>query len=81
MRYFHHPFYFLIILLLAGCSNGGNDDVYGVSGCSISDQNEIVHKALLDRYYWYKKLPDNFNYERFDSPQESLDFLRYSKLD
>ncbi len=63
-------------LLLVACGGGG-----GSSSCSIEGQNRFVHENMLEAYYWFKKLPSRINYERFDSPQQSLDFLRYANLD
>jgi len=67
----------LSILLLVGCSDGGS----GVIGCATEQKNEIVHRAMLDRYYWYDRVPTTIDYAAFDSPEQTLDFLRFSALD
>ena len=64
------------ILLLAGCSSGGGD-----SSCSTVAQNRSVHREMLDNYYWYDRLPSRVDYEAFDSPAATLDYLRYDALD
>lgn len=81
---FYRPGKFLLIcllMLLVACSEGGSNGIYGVSGCAIAQQNEIVHKALLDRYYWYDRVADSIDYAAFSSPQQTLDYLRYATLD
>ncbi|MFT5221555.1 MAG: carboxyl-terminal processing protease [Gammaproteobacteria bacterium] len=67
--------------VLYACSDGGGGDVYGVSGCSTVEQNEIVHRALQDRYYWYEQIPDQVNYAGFESPSQMLASLRYDGFD
>ncbi len=63
--------------LLAACSGGGG----GSDGCGRVEQNRIVHEVMLDRYYWYDRVPARINYGAFDSPAETLAFLRYDTLD
>jgi len=65
-----------LVALLTGCSDGG-----GGRACDTVDQNRFVHQDLLDRYYWYQQVPNDIDYGRFASPQETLDYLRYSTLD
>ena len=73
----------LSILFLVACSDGGGETtrIYGVSGCGAEQKNEIVHKAMLDRYYWYDRVPATIDYAGFASPEQTLDFLRFSALD
>ena len=68
-------FSILIVLcsILLSCSRGGVDE------CSISAQNKIVHKIILDRYLWYQDVPLTLNYTDFDSPEQTLDFLKVEK--
>ncbi len=66
-------------LLLSACDDGGGDHVS--SDCSIAGQNRFVHRRMLDRYYWYQRVADSIDYDRFASPRETLEFLRYGALD
>lgn len=68
------------LLLLAACSEGGNTSP-GATGCSVTQQNELVHRAMLDSYYWYDRVVSNVDYSAFASPGETLDYLRYAALD
>jgi C-terminal processing protease CtpA/Prc len=36
---------------------------------------------MLDRYYWYRQVPAQVDYARFDSPSQILDYLRYARYD
>ncbi len=63
--------------LVAACSGGGGSD----DGCGRFEQNRIVHEAMLDQYYWYDRVPARIDYGAFDSPAETLAFLRYDTLD
>ncbi len=63
--------------LLAACSGGGG----GGDDCGLVGQNRIVHEVMLDQYYWYDRVPARINYGAFDSPAETLAFLRYDTLD
>jgi len=73
----------LTILLLAACSDGGGEGagIYGVSGCATEQKNEFLHRAMLDRYYWYDRVPSTIDYASFDSPEQTLDYLRFGVLD
>ena len=65
-----------LVALLAGCSGGGGGDA-----CATVEQNRFVHQDLLDRYYWYQQVPNDIDYGRFASPQETLSYLRYDTFD
>ncbi len=67
------------LLLLAACSEGGSP--FAITGCSIAQQNETVHKTMLDSYYWYDRVASSIDYNAFASPAETLDYLRYATLD
>lgn len=56
-------------MLLISCNRGGNE-------CSIPSQNRFVHEVLLDEYFWYQDIEPTLNYSDFDSPEETLDFLK-----
>ena len=71
----------VIALCLSACSDGGGGDRSSGSSCDIAQQNRFVHGEMLDRYYWYRQVPDEVDYDRFDSPQQLLDFLRYTRYD
>ncbi len=70
--------YLIVILssLLLSCGSGGEstDEV-------IYQQNKFVHELLLDRYLWYTEVDPEIDYANFNSPEETLDFLRYETLD
>ena len=71
----------VIALCLSACSDGGGGDRGSGSSCDIAQQNRFVHAEMLDRYYWYRQVPDDVDYDRFDSPRQLLDFLRYTRYD
>lgn len=64
-----------LLALLVGCSGGGGDS------CDTEGQNRFVHLDMLDRYYWYDRVPQRIDYDAFASPSATLDFLRYAALD
>jgi len=67
--------YFMVLMLCAlqlSCS--------GSKGSTYS-QNKFVHEFLLDRYFWYQEVPLTVDYNDFDSPQQTLDFLKFHELD
>lgn len=64
-------------LLIAACGGGGGGD----QACSAGAQNRFVHQDMLDRYFWYERLPPVIDYDRFASPRETLEYLRYATLD
>ncbi len=67
----------LACVLLAACGGGGGGD----ETCSTEEQNRFVHQDMLARYFWYERLPSDIDYDRFDSPQQTLEYLRYAALD
>ena len=74
----------MLSVLLSGCDSGKSD--VGVlqpqsAGCSIAQQNQFVHELLLDRYLWYREVPASIDYGDFDSPEQTLDFLKYAEKD
>ena len=66
----------MVCILLAACGGGGGD-----KACSTEEQNRFVHQNMLERYYWYERLPLVIEYDRFDSPQDTVEYLRYETLD
>jgi len=76
-----YTFVFIIALLLAACSGSDDEEDFGISGCSTVEQNEFVHRALQDRYFWYREIDEVVNYSDFASPQETLQFLKFTPLD
>jgi len=71
-------FIITVALVLAGCggSSGGSDD-----GCSVTEQNRFVHEDMLEYYYWYQFVPESVDYDRFDSPRQLLEYLKYAQYD
>lgn len=65
----------LLSISLLACEEGGSNQ------CSIKNQNRFVHELLLDKYLWYDEVPASINYVDFDSPQQTLDFLRFDTYD
>ena len=61
----------LLCNLLLSCSGGNSGDE-----CSIPEQNRFVHELLLDQYFWYQEVEPTLNYKDFDSPEQTLDFLK-----
>jgi carboxyl-terminal processing protease len=82
MRYPKILIFFLLTSLLLSCSGGGGggDNRFDPE-CTIEKQNQYVHELLLDVYYWYREVDPVINYADFDSPQQTLDFLKYEALD
>ncbi len=72
-----------ICLLLLSCGGdgssyydgGANNNVW--TDCSIEGQNQYVHEVLLEFYLWYDQIESVIDYSAFNSPEETLDFLRY----
>jgi carboxyl-terminal processing protease len=81
-------FIFVLIscVLLLSCG-GGTDDSLGDASlgnqqndqndCEIPQQNQYVHEILKQYYLWYQQVPSYIDYAAFNSPAETLDFLRY----
>ena len=82
MRYPKKLIVFLLTSLLLSCSGGGGGGNNSFDlVCTIEKQNQFVHELLLDVYYWYREVDPVINYADFDSPQQTLDFLKYEALD
>jgi carboxyl-terminal processing protease len=47
------------------------------NGCEIPQQNRYVHEILKEYYLWYQQVEPVIDYTAFNSPSETLDFLRY----
>ncbi len=72
------------LLWLSACENSNNEGgtlTPQAGACSIEGQNRFVHEAMKDRYLWYREVPDSIDYGDFDSPEQTLDFLKYHELD
>lgn len=74
----HRFLLFVFISSLVSCDNSSPPTA---AGCSIEEQNQFVHEVLLDRYLWYQQIDTSINYADFDSPQQTLDYLRYDQFD
>ncbi len=73
-----------ISLLMVSCGGGDGTPLSPVAAptdCSISEQNRFVHELLKDRYLWYREVPVSIDYSNFDSPQQTLDFIKYHDKD
>lgn len=81
MRYPKKLIVFLLSSLFLSCSSGGGDGNRPDLECTIENQNRFVHELLRDVYYWYREVDTAINYADFDSPQQTLDFLKYDPLD
>ena len=74
----------LPVLFLLSCNSGNGDhpkscaELVSANQCSIVAQNQCVHETMLEHYLWYRQVPARINYEDFESPAETLDFLRYA---
>jgi len=81
-----NPFFvslLVVSLFITGC-NGSSDNgnlLPQSAGCSIPEQNQFVHELLLDRYLWYREVPATIDYADFDSPEQTLEFLKYQEKD
>ncbi|MCP4076299.1 MAG: hypothetical protein GY744_08955 [Gammaproteobacteria bacterium] len=71
-------FYITAILSSLLLSCGGSDDEVDDN---VYEQNKFVHELLLDRYLWYTEVVPEINYSDFDSPEQTLDFLKFHELD
>jgi len=70
-----------LLVLLASCSDGGDNGASLSGSCDVTQRNQFVHNEMLDRYYWYQQVPEQVDYDRFTSPQQILDYLRYERYD
>lgn len=70
-------------LVLSCSSSSFTDDDYGLDlqTCALETQNEFVHRAMQDRYYWYEEIPSAVNYSAYSSPNAVVDALKFSPLD
>ncbi len=66
----------LLAGLLVSCGSGDGEGLFGGGECSIAEQNKTVHEILLDKYFWYQDVVQTLDYETFDSPEQTLDFLK-----
>lgn len=77
-------FKFIVLTTLLSCSSSSfkNDD-YGLDlqTCSGATQNEFVHRAMQDRYYWYQEIPNIVDYSAFSSPNDVVDALKFKPND
>lgn len=77
----------ILLSLPLSCSDSGSiipdNPSYNLdlTECSTLTQNEYIHTALKDRYYWYQEIPETLDYADFNSPDETLDFLRKTPED
>ncbi len=72
---------FFTSILLAGCNDNEGFLQPQAASCSIPAQSRFVHELLLDRYLWYREVPASIDYSDFDSPEQTLDFLKYEEKD
>lgn len=65
-------------LSLTGCDSDSDDTTtVTLQGCEIDQQNRYVHDILKQHYLWYQEVEPEIDYFDFNSPQQTLDFLRY----
>jgi C-terminal peptidase prc len=83
MRHVKLIIFILFSSLLAGCSDSDNNGtlIPQAVDCSIPEQNQFVHELLQDRYLWYREVPASIDYADFDSPEQTLDFLKFEEKD
>ena len=82
MRYPKKLIVLLLTSLLLSCSGSGGGGNNGLDlECTTAKQNQYVHELLLDVYYWYQEVDPVINYADFESPQQTLDLLKYEALD
>jgi len=74
---------FVLTGLLSCASSTDNSNAYGLDllTCSGAAQNEFVHRAMQDKYYWYKDLPDTLNYTDYPSPDAVVKAIRRAPED
>ncbi len=68
------------VLLLScggGSDEGPGDQQIGLNECEIPRQNQYVHEILKEYYLWYQQVEPVIDYYAFNSPEETLDYLRY----
>jgi carboxyl-terminal processing protease len=72
-------------VLLLSCGGGSDESLESVScqqaiaqnGCGIPVQNKCVHDIMKEYYLWYQQVEPVIDYYAFNSPEETLDYLRY----
>lgn len=70
--------------LLLSCSSDSvdlSDQDPDAGNCTIAEQNQAVHEVMQDYYYWYQEIPESIDYTSFDSPEATLEYLRYTEKD
>jgi C-terminal peptidase prc len=60
--------------------NGASDQPlptidYEPASCEPADTKPFVHRVMRDIYYWYDTVPENVNYDDFDTPELLLNSL------
>jgi carboxyl-terminal processing protease len=78
-----------VLLLSCGGGSSSEEILESVScqeaiakdGCSIPVQNKCVHEVMKNYYLWYQQVEPVIDYEAFNSPSETLDYLRFDERD
>ena len=75
MKKINHLAIFVLSLSILACSDSDSPD-YDIVSEGIQAENEFVHKAMLDRYFWYDNIEADIDYAAYESPQATLLELR-----
>lgn len=82
-NYILHLFILLSSGILHSCDSGGGVDTPSScqaaiqTSCDVPAQNQCVHEIMKEYYLWYQQVEPVIDYQAFNSPEETLDFLRY----
>jgi len=73
MIYFKYTLYTLITIFYIGCG--------GANHPSNNNYKSFLYNLFQTQYFWADKVPDSIDLDRYNSPQEMIDDLRYKPKD
>jgi len=73
MKYFKYTLYTIITIFYIGCGNTNHP--------SSNDYKQFLYNLFKTKYFWYDKVPNNIDLNKYNSPQEMIDDLRYKPKD
>ena len=60
-----------------GASNQQSPTIdYTPTSCEPADTKPFVHRVMRDIYFWSDTVPENINYDDFDTPEQLVGFLK-----